>query len=111
MPSIEQHPLQIRQRPVQKAQSQKNTATVESQNTNLIARANSSSPKRAMETASVSHDEEHQHAVISFADGAKVRRKIGIITIFQSKSCYYNHFSGKNLILRQLLVDIPSSPN
>ena len=28
-----------------------------------------------METASVSHDEEHQHAVISFADGAKVRRK------------------------------------
>ncbi len=26
-----------------------------------------------METASVSHDEEHQHAVISFADGAKVR--------------------------------------
>ena len=25
-----------------------------------------------METASVSHDEEHQHAVISFADGAKV---------------------------------------
>ena len=31
--------------------------------------ANSSSQKRAMETASVSHDEEHQHAVISFADG------------------------------------------
>ena len=31
--------------------------------------------KRAMETASVSQDEEHQHAVISFADGAKVRRK------------------------------------
>jgi len=30
------------------------------------------SPKRALETASVSHDEEHQHAVISFADGAKV---------------------------------------
>ena len=53
VPPIEQHPLQIRQRPVQKAQSQ----------------------KRAMETASVSHDEEHQHAVISFADGAKVRRK------------------------------------
>ena len=39
---------------------------------NLIARANSSSRKRATETASVSHDEEHQHAVISFADGAKV---------------------------------------
>ena len=31
--------------------------------------------KRAMETASVSHDEEHQHAVISFANAAKVRRK------------------------------------
>ena len=28
--------------------------------------------KRAMETASVTQDEEHQHAVISFADGAKV---------------------------------------
>jgi len=28
-----------------------------------------------METASVSHDEEHQHAVISFADGAKVQQK------------------------------------
>ena len=28
-----------------------------------------------METASVSHDEEHQHAVISFADAAKVQRK------------------------------------
>ena len=76
MPPIEQHPLSIRQRPVQKAQSEKNTATVESQNTNLIERANSSSPKRAMETASVSHDEEHQHAVISFADGAKVRKNL-----------------------------------
>ena len=29
-----------------------------------------------METASVSHDEEHQHAVISFADGAKVRKNL-----------------------------------
>lgn len=29
-----------------------------------------------METASVSHDEEHQHAVISFADGAKVRNNL-----------------------------------
>ena len=55
-------------------ESKKSTATVESQNTNLIARANSSSRKRAMETASVSHDEEHQHAVISFADGAKVQQ-------------------------------------
>ena len=27
-----------------------------------------------METASVSHDEEHQHAVISFADAAKVQQ-------------------------------------
>jgi len=27
-----------------------------------------------METASVSHDEEHQHADISFADGAKVQQ-------------------------------------
>ena len=34
----------------------------------------SRSQKRAMETASVSHDEEHQHAVISFADGAKVQQ-------------------------------------
>ena len=36
----------------------------------------SRSQKRAMETASVSHDEEHQHAVISFADGAKVRKNL-----------------------------------
>ena len=112
----------------------KSTATVESQNTNLIARANSSSleerravfqslsafasdprrranapvntysalnsaakllnnsettkdkeQKRAMETASVSHDEEHQHAVISFADGAKVRRK----SVFSNNSRNY----------------------
>ena len=32
--------------------------------------------KRARETASVSLDEEHQHAVISFADGAKVRNNL-----------------------------------
>ncbi len=32
--------------------------------------------KRAMETASVSQDEEHQHAVISFADGAKIRNNL-----------------------------------
>ena len=37
VPPIEQHPLQIRRRPVHLAQSQKNTATVELQNTNLIA--------------------------------------------------------------------------
>ena len=46
----------------------------------------SRSQKRAMETASVSHDEEHQHAVISFADGAKVQRIIHIskfISTFQ----------------------------
>ena len=36
----------------------------------------SKSKKRAMETASVSQDEEHQHAVISFADGAKVRNNL-----------------------------------
>ena len=38
-----------------------------------------------METASVSHDEEHQHAVISFADGAKVRRK----SVFSNNSRNY----------------------
>lgn len=32
-----------------------------------------------METASVSQDEEHQHAVISFADGAKVRNNLGTL--------------------------------
>ena len=31
-----------------------------------------------METASVSHDEEHQHAVISFADTAKVQQNFEI---------------------------------
>ena len=38
-----------------------------------------------METASVSHDEEHQHAVISFADGAKVQQKAWR-TVFHSLS-------------------------
>ena len=33
-----------------------------------------------METASVSQDEEHQHAVISFADGAKVLKKLDNLT-------------------------------
>lgn len=47
---------------------------------------------------------------------AKIRRIIGIIPISLPKSCYYTHFSGKNLIfrqviliLRQLLVDFTSS--
>lgn len=31
------------------------------------------SKKRAMETASVSRNEEHHHAVISVADGAKIQ--------------------------------------
>ena len=65
----------------------KNTATVESQNTNLIARANSSSRKRAMETASVSHDEEHQHAVISFADGAKLQQNSETTKDLAKKHC------------------------
>jgi len=54
VPPIEQHPLQIRQRPVQKAQSQKkhcHRRTTEHEPNRV---ANSSSPKRAMETASVS---------------------------------------------------------
>ena len=41
----------------------------------------SRSQKRAMETASVSHDEEHQHAVISFADGAKVRNNLEAMAV------------------------------
>ena len=45
---------------------------------NGCIREMSSGQKRAMETASVSQDEEHQHAVISFADGAKVQRRIEI---------------------------------
>lgn len=47
--------------------------------------ANSSSPKRALETASVSHDEEHQHAVISFADGAKVQQNSEITKLSSKK--------------------------
>ena len=45
----------------------------------------SRSQKRAMETASVSHDEEHQHAVISFADGAKVRNNLVTLANFLEK--------------------------
>ncbi|MBR6492196.1 MAG: hypothetical protein IKT02_07720 [Bacteroidales bacterium] len=43
---------------------------------NGCIREMSSGQKRAMETASVSQDEEHQHAVISFADGAKIRKNL-----------------------------------
>ena len=120
----------------------KSTATVESQNTNLIARANSSSleerravfqslsafasdprrranapvntysalnsaakllnnsettkdkeQKRAMETASVSHDEEHQHAVISFADGAKVQQISETAKDLAKKNCLLSYHS------------------
>lgn len=45
----------------------------------------SRSQKRAMETASVSHDEEHQHAVISFADGAKVQQNSEITKLSSKK--------------------------
>ena len=38
-----------------------------------------------METASVSHDEEHQHAVISFADGAKISNNSDIAKYFCRK--------------------------
>ena len=38
-----------------------------------------------METASVSHDEEPQHAVISFADGAKVRQNSEITKLSSKK--------------------------
>ena len=34
-----------------------------------------------METASVSHDEEHQHAVISFADGAKLKGLAALLSV------------------------------
>ena len=40
-----------------------------------------------METASVSHDEEHQHAVISFADGAKVQQNFET-AMFKAKYFY-----------------------
>ena len=72
VPPIEQHPSQIRQRPVQKAQTQKNTATVESQNTNLIARANSSSQKRALETVVPGDGSPFKATAVSSVDGAKV---------------------------------------
>jgi len=38
-----------------------------------------------METASVSHDEEHQHAVISFADGAKIQQNSEITKLSSKK--------------------------
>jgi len=41
-----------------------------------------------METASVSHDEEHQHAVISFADGAKVQQNSETTKDLAKKSCH-----------------------
>ena len=48
----------------------------------------SRSQKRAMETASVSHDEKHQHAVISFADGAKVQQNSETTKDLAKKSCH-----------------------
>lgn len=38
-----------------------------------------------METASVSHDEEHQHAVIFFADGAKVQQNFETTKLSRGK--------------------------
>ena len=93
MPPIEQHPLQIHQRPVQKAQSQKKHCHRRTTEHELNRVANSSSRKRAMETASVSHDEEHQHAVISFADGAKVQQNSETTKDLAKKNCLLLHHS------------------
>ena len=68
--SIEQHPLQI---PTSCPKSTKS--------------------KRAMETASVSHDEEHQHAVISFADGAKVQQNFETTKDLAKKNCLLSYHS------------------
>jgi hypothetical protein len=46
-----------------------------------------------METASVSHDEEHQHAVISFADGAKVQQNFETAKDLAKKNCLLSYHS------------------
>ena len=68
--------------------------------------ANSSSQKRAMETASVSHDEEHQHAVISFANGAKVQQNFETAKDLAKKNCLLLHHSAPiaGASARQLMV-------
>ncbi len=68
----------------------------------------SRSQKRAMETASVSHDEEHQHAVISFADGAKVQQNSETTKDKeQKKNCHRRtteHVSSLTLCLSKNLI-------
>ena len=49
-------------------------ATVESQNTNLIARANSSSPKRALETVVPGDESPFKATAVSSVDGAKIQQ-------------------------------------
>ena len=49
-------------------------ATVESQNTNLIARANSSSPKRALETVVPGDGSPFKATAVSSVDGAKIQQ-------------------------------------
>jgi len=46
-----------------------------------------------METASVSHDEEHQHAVISFADGAKIQQNSETTKDLAKKNCLLSYHS------------------
>ena len=62
--------------------------------------------KRAMETASVSHDEEHQHAVISFANGAKVQQNFETAKDLAKKNCLLLHHSAPiaGASARQLMV-------
>ena len=57
-----------------KHRAKKNTATVESQNTNLIARANSSSPKRALETVVPGDGSPFKATAVSSVDGAKIQQ-------------------------------------
>ena len=71
-PLIEQHPLQIRQRPVQKAQSQKkhcHRRTTEHEPNRV---ANSSSQKRALETVVPGDGSPFKATAVSSVDGAKV---------------------------------------
>ena len=84
VPPIEQHPLQIRQRPVQQAQSQKKhchrrvaehvSSLTLCLSKNLIARANSSSQKRALETVVPGDGSPFKATAVSSVDGAKIQQ-------------------------------------
>jgi hypothetical protein len=68
-----------------KSTESKNTATVESQNTNLIARANSSSPKRALETVVPGDGSPFKATAVSSVDGAKVQQNSEITKLSSKK--------------------------